>query len=150
MYHRIGVPQRGLNLLGNIDGLFGGFGGFIAPVGNHADPVSGFVPALDIVETADGFEVAVDLPGVKKDNLSVTIKDNVLTIEAESPSASTPNDRDTVIKSERRVGRQYRALRLGKAVDEGKVRADYNDGVLRLSLPRSAKLKPRKIAVDVH
>ena len=147
MYNLVGLPQRGLGLLGDIDSLFSGF---ISPARDDASPGDGFAPALDIVETADGYQVAVDLPGVKKADLSVNIKDDVLTIEAESRSESTQKDGDTVIKRERRVGRQYRALRLGKAVDESKVRAEYNDGVLRLILPRSAELEGRKIDIDVH
>ncbi len=155
MYSLTGMPHRGLSLLGDVDGLLGGF---ISPVrrdidrnaGRNVDRNAGFAPALDIVETADGYEVRVDLPGVKKEDLAVNIKDNVLTIEAQSRSEPAQKDGDAVIKSERRVGRQYRALRLGRAVDESRVSAAYNDGVLKLSLPRSAEIQGRKIDVDVH
>lgn len=126
MYNLIGLPQRG------------------------ATWFDGNAPALDIVETADGYQVNVDLPGVKKDDLAVKIKDNVLTIEAESRDEAAQQDGDTVIKSERFVGRQYRALRLGKTVDESKVSAAYNDGVLRLTLPRAAEAEGRKIDIAVH
>lgn len=139
MYSLTRVPHRGFSLLG----------GVVAPARTDAAPADGFAPALDIVETADGYEVKVDLPGVKKEGLSVNIKENVLTIEAESRSESAHKEGGTVI-SERRSGRQYRALRLGRAVDESKVSAEYNDGVLKLTLPRPAEAAGRKIDIDVR
>ena len=150
MYNLTKVPNRTFSLLGDVDTLLNGF--INAPLGAG----DCFAPALDIVETADGYEVNVDLPGVKKDDLSVKIQDNFLTIETQSraESADKQDGEDetavTVLKSERRIGRQYRSLRLGESVDQENVRADYQDGVLKLTLPRSAAVAAREVDITVH
>ncbi|MGR3984381.1 MAG: Hsp20/alpha crystallin family protein, partial [Gammaproteobacteria bacterium] len=113
MYGLTKIPQPNFRLLGDVDNLFAGF---------FPPPLRGIdAPALDIVETADGYEVKVDLPGVKKEDLAVNIKDNVLSIEAETRDERDAGDA-SVIASERRTGKSRRALRLGKAVDESKIR----------------------------
>ena len=147
MYSLTRSPNLGLNLLGDVDSLFNGF---VSPARNIAERGSLLMPALDIVETADGYEVRADLPGVKKEDLSVNIKENLLTIEAESHDETVQKEGSTVIKSERRIGKFHRTLRLGKAVDESRISAEYNDGVLILTLPRSVEVESRKIDVDVH
>ena len=147
MYSLTRVPNRGWGLLGDMDDLVNGF---FAPAQGREVENTLFSPALDIVETADGYEIRADLPGVDRDDLSVSIKDNVLTIEAETRSENVEKDGDTVIKRERQVGKFQRTLRLGKAVDESKVSADYRDGVLKLSLPRSTEVDGRRIDVNVQ
>ncbi len=147
MYGLTRLPHRGLSLLGDFDSLFYGF---ITPTRHSDDSDSGFTPPLDIVETAAGHKVTVDLPGVKKEDLAVNIKENVLTIEAETRAEREHKEDGEVIKSERRIGKYYRALRLGDAVDEAKIRAEYNDGVLKLTLPRSPKVEAKKVEVKVH
>ena len=146
MFSLTRVPHRGLNLLGDFDGLFGGL---VAP---GAESGNRFLPPLDIVETDDGYEVRADLPGIDKDNLSVQVEDNTLIIEAESQNESAEQDRDKVIKRERFAGKYRRALRINDAVavDKGAIRASYHDGVLTVQLPRAAKAESNKIAVDIH
>ena len=146
MFSLARLPERNLSLLGDVDSLFNDL--ISATRGGELDRM--FVPALDIVETADGYEVRADLPGIRKEDLSVQIKDSTLIIEAESRSESEEKEGDTVLKSERRIGKYYRALRLGEAVDESGIRAEYNDGVLTLALPRSVKVEGKKIDVDIH
>lgn len=141
MYGLTKIPQRNFNLIGDVDGLFADF---FPPLQRGVD-----APALDIVETGGGYEVTVDLPGVSKDDLSVNIKDNVLTIDAEIRSARERKD-TAVITSERRTGKLRRALRLGRAIDENKVTADYHDGVLKLQLPHAAHVEGRKVEIKAH
>lgn len=142
MFSLTRVPHRGLNLLGDFDHLFDGF----AP----AESNNPFLPALDIVETADGYTVRADLPGIDKDNLSVHVEDNALIIEGESRDESVQKDGNKVIKRERCIGKYRRALQINEAVDESAIRAAYNDGVLTVTLPRASKPSPKKIAVDIH
>ena len=139
MYGLIKTPQRNFGLLGVADNLFADF---FPPANSCTD-----APALDIVETADGYEVTVDLPGVKKEDLAVNIKENVLRIEAETRDEREAAE-GAVITSERRGGKLRRALRLGSAVDESRVRAAYQDGVLKLTLPRAAKVEGRKVEIE--
>ena len=122
------------------------FNGFITPArGDEA-----LMPALDIVETDDGFEVTADLPGVKKEDVSVHTEENLLIIEAESQDESVEKAGGQVLKRERCTGKYRRALRLGEAVDENKISARYHDGVLKVMLPRVAKAERKRVAVDVH
>jgi len=144
MFSLTRVPHRGLNLLGDFDDLFGGLAPAVAESHNR------FLPALDIVETGDGYEVRADLPGIKKENLSVNVEDNTLVIEAESRDESVEKDGNKVIKRERCIGKYRRALQIHDAVDESAIRAHYHDGVLTGTLPRAAKAESKKIAVDIH
>jgi len=144
MFSLTRVPHRGLNLLGDFDDLFGGLAPAVAEAHNR------FLPALDIVETGDGYEVRADLPGINKENLSVNVEDNTLVIEAESRDESVEKDGNKVIKRERCIGKYRRALQINDAVDESAIRAHYHDGVLTVTLPRAAKAESKKIAVDIH
>lgn len=148
MFNLTRVPHRGLNLLGDFDNLFDAHLFGAAPAGDDAG--SRFLPPLDIVETADGYTVRADLPGVKKDDLSVHVEDNTLIIEAESRDESVEKEGGKVIKRERCIGKYRRALHINDAVDEGAIRAQYHDGVLTVQLPRATKAESKKIAVDIH
>ena len=141
MYSIANIPQPNFNLLGDADNLFAGF---FAPPARGID-----APALDIIETADGYVVKADLPGVKQEDLVVNIKENVLTIEAETRDQHAADDA-SVIASERRTGKFRRALRLGKSVDASNIHAAYHDGVLTLTLPRAAEAEGRKIKIEAH
>lgn len=141
------VPHRGWNLLGDFDDLVNGF---FTPVRNTETASRSLIPAMDIVETETGYDVTTDLPGVKKDDLSVSVKDDVLTIEASSSSKEAEKEGEKVIKLERHSGRYVRTLRLGKSVDDSKISAEYVDGVLKLTLPKAEQATSRQIDVAVH
>lgn len=150
MYALTQLPHRGLNLFGNrllSDGWFGDVERLATPPLGTTDRATDFAPALDIVETADGYEVKVELPGVGKEDLSVKVVDNTLTIEARSSDETAHQKGREVLKSERRIGKQYRALRLGDAVDENNIHATYKDGVLTVTLPRAATPEAKRIKV---
>lgn len=148
------LPYRGWNLLGDFDDIVNGL---LTPTRqNTTDADRTLMPAMDIKESETGYEVRADLPGVDKDKLSVSVKDKLLTIEAETSNESV-NDDDkndsngiSVIKLERRTGKYLRTLKLGNAVDELKISAEYSDGVLKLVLPKATKAESRKIDVSVH
>jgi HSP20 family protein len=101
------------------------------------------------VERNNEFVVKAELPGVKKEDIDVSVENGVLTINAETRSETEEKEGDRVIRQERRYGKYVRSLRLGKAVDEKKVKASYRDGVLELVLPKAEEVKPKKISVDV-
>ncbi len=84
---------------------------------------------------------------MKKEDINVTLQDGVLTINAESKVESEEKKEGRVIRQERRFGRYVRSMRLGGAVDESKVQANYKDGVLELVLPKAEEIKPRQISV---
>lgn len=100
--------------------------------------------ALDVHETADAYTVETDLPGVNPENINVTLHENMLTISAETKREERS---DNNIISERRYGSFQRSVRLPNLVDADKVEAHYENGVLRLTLPKSETAKPRQIEV---
>ena len=141
------VPYTGWDLLGEFDHLVNGFFG---PT-RAGEPINHQLsPAMDIVENETDYVVTTDLPGVKKENLNVNIKDGVLTIEAESNRAEVEKEGEKVIKVERRSGKYRRTLKLGNTIDDSKISADYVDGVLTLKLPKVEEVPSRQIEVAVH
>jgi len=132
----------------DIDTLFEGFFRPMRWVGEEAAG-EGLAPRLDVVERNGDFVVKAELPGVKKDDIEVSVENGVLTLSAETRSETEEKEGDRVIRQERRYGRYLRSLRLGKEIDEKKVKASYKDGVLELVLPKAEAVKPRRISVDV-
>jgi HSP20 family protein len=109
----------------------------------------GISPLLDVVERDNEFIVKAEMPGMKKDDIEVSLENGVLTITAETKSETEEKEGDRVIRQERRYGKYLRSLRLGKEIDEKKVKASYKDGILELVLPKAEEVKPKKIAVNV-
>src|SRR5690606_7809254 len=95
-------------------------------------------------EEDDHITVEAELPGFKRDEISVTMEQGVLTIDAERKVEEKKGHPQL---NERRWTRVTRSFRLGQAVDEGKVDAKLEDGVLTLTLPKREEVKPRRIEV---
>jgi HSP20 family protein len=107
-----------------------------------------FAPALDVVEAKDDFLVKVDLPGLSKEDVSVTIQDNFLTIRGERKHEVEKKDTNFYHR-ERVHGTFSRTIELPTRVDAGKVAANFRDGVLHVTLPKSEEAKPKEIKVNV-
>jgi HSP20 family protein len=104
---------------------------------------TGFVPALDVRETEDGYLVLVDLPGVKSEDVAVELIDQVLTISG----SRAPVETGEAQRLERPSGSFVRRLTLPKGVDSDKVVAEYKEGVLEVRIPKRAEAKPKRIAI---
>jgi HSP20 family protein len=104
-----------------------------------------FTPAVDIFETEKEITLLADMPGVKADDLTIDLRDNTLTLSADIEQIENPNEED--ILAEYETGRYYRQFALGELINQEKIDAQLNDGVLRLSLPKVEKATPKKIAV---
>ncbi len=104
-----------------------------------------YTPPLDIQETADGLVLEADLPGVPPDQLEVRVEDNVLTIYGRVTWPMPEGSR--LLYEELHPGDYYRSFILSDEVETEKISADFDQGVLRLKLPRAAKARPRKIEV---
>lgn len=127
------------------------FEGFFRPLGWVEEAkAEALVPAMDIREREHEYVVRTDLPGVKKEDIDITLENGVLTIAAESKSEKEEKEDGRLLRQERRYGRYVRSLRLGTQVDSAKLKASYKDGVLELILPKAEEVKPKKISVDVH
>ena len=106
-----------------------------------------FTPAVDIFETDKEITLLADMPGVKADDLTIDLRDNILTLSAEVTPIDDANEED--ILKEYDTGRYYRQFTLGELINQENIDAKLNDGVLRLSLPKVDKATPKNITVKV-
>jgi HSP20 family protein len=109
-----------------------------------------WVPAVDIYET-DSHEVVIkaELPDVKKEDIGVTVENNVLTLTGERKQEQSTK-REQFQRIERRFGSFSRSFTLPTSVDAGQIAASYKDGVLTIRLPRREEAKPKQISVNVE
>ena len=105
-----------------------------------------FQPHLDIVETNTDYLVSVDLPGVKPEDVKVEMEDGRLTISGKRETVTEENAK-SVHRIERTRGSFHRVISLPREVDVDKIDAKYDQGVLHVTLPKSAEKQPRKIEV---
>jgi HSP20 family protein len=95
-----------------------------------------FLPPCDIIEDKNSFKVNIELPGISKDGINVSLKEGVLHVEAESSSEEEEKEGETVLRSERRYGKYIRRFNLGKNVSDSDVKATFKDGILNLDIPK--------------
>ncbi len=105
-----------------------------------------FHPSMDVSETEESFQIRVDLPGIKPEEVQVEVRNNVLEITGERKEEREEKGK-TWHHTERRVGRFARSLSLPCEVQDDKVVAECSNGVLNILLPKAEKAKSKKIAV---
>lgn len=105
-------------------------------------------PSVDIAETDSGFEVRAELPGVKQEDVNVSVRDNVLTLRGEKRQEETDEGKD-YRRVERHYGSFQRAFTLPPNVDVEAITAAYRDGVLTLTVPKAEEAKPKEIPIEV-
>ena len=105
--------------------------------------VTGFTPLLDVRETEDEYLVMVDLPGVKSEDVTIELNDQVLTISGSRVPVETGESQLV----ERPYGSFARTLTLPQGIDTDTIEAGHQDGVLELRIPKPAEQKPKKIAI---
>jgi len=105
-------------------------------------------PAVDIIDEKENIKVCADLPGMNKDEIEVTVENNVLTIKGEKKEERETKEKGYV-RSERYYGAFHRSFTLPSGVDTNKVNANYKEGVLEITLPKREDAKTRQIKVDV-
>lgn len=93
---------------------------------------------LDVTESDQSYVVKAEVPGVKKEDIKVTVDGNTVTIRAESKRNTEEKQGETVVRSERYFGVQSRNFSLPHDIDDGKSSARYQDGILELTLPKRA------------
>ena len=130
----------------NFGDVFNGF--FRTPL-THRSVRKARIPAVDVAETDTAYQVKAELPGIRKEDLDVTVDDGVLTIKAEHNDNQEQTENGQLIRQERSYGTFVRSLRLGANVDEETITAEYRDGVLHITLPKAKEVQPRKVEVSV-
>lgn len=109
-------------------------------------PELAFAPSLDVKETGDSIVVKADLPGVKEEELDVSLTGHRLVISGKREE-ETRRENETYYAFERSYGTFSRALTLPEGVDLDRVNADLRDGVLTLTIPKKPEIQPKKIEV---
>ena len=138
-------PMRDLmSIQDEINRMFDDFGG------NREGEtgISKIYPASDIVENKDSFVISVELPGLKKEDVKVTLQNNMLTISGEKKVESETKEH-TFHRVERTYGSFFRSFEMPVPVDSGKIQADFKDGILKINLPKQEEAKPREIAISI-
>lgn len=145
-YNGRGTSPAGdwLSLGDEFDRLFNQF--FSAPAAGFAP---GLDPALDLYEDGDKLVVKVELPGLKKEDIAISLDDGVLTVAGERKTESKAAN-GTVHRRERAVGRFSRGIGLPYPVKTDAVKAAYSDGILTVTLPKAEEAKPKQIPVDMN
>jgi len=108
--------------------------------------MGGWCPAIDVCEDKDSICVRAEVPGMKKEDLDISLHDGVLTIAGER-QAPEKEDGTEVYRSERFVGRFQRTVALSAPVDADKIKAAYADGILTVRFPKAEAAKPKQIQV---
>ena len=107
-------------------------------------------PALNIREGDADYVVEAELPGIDKSTLDITVDEGVLRIAADTTPAAPDSEGDRLLRQERITGRFARELRLGAGIDEANISAEYRDGIVLLTLPKTAEVQPKKVNVKIH
>ena len=127
------------------DDLFKGL--FVRPMRFELDVPAEMAIKIDVAKNEGAYTVKAEMPGVKKDDIAVSIDGNHVTISGEVKREKEEKKGEEVIRSERYYGKVSRSFLLPHDLDEGKVDARYSDGVLNLTLPLKEKSETRKISV---
>lgn len=112
-----------------------------------ADEVTSFTPRTNVAETDTQFEISMEMPAMKADDFNVELHDGSLTVSGQREREETIEGK-TFHRVERQYGKFCRTFNLGHDVEPDKVTAEYRDGVLHLTVPKSVKAQPRKIQVS--
>ena len=134
---------------GNFDNFGDVFNGFFRTPVTHRSVRKARIPAVDVSESDIAYLVKAELPGIRKEDLDVTVDDGVLTIKAEPNDNQEQTENGQLIRQERSYGKFVRSLRLGANVNEETITAKYRDGVLHVTLPKAKEVQPRKVEVSV-
>ena len=125
---------------------------FDSPFGEltrHMELFNGWTPAVDLYEDKDNLIVKAELPGMKREEIDISVHDGTLTISGERKLEEKNPDGEP-FRSERFFGRFHRTLALPKAVEPDKAKANYQDGLLTVVLPKTEEAKPKQIQVNVN
>ncbi|OPX17889.1 hypothetical protein BXT86_04120 [candidate division WOR-3 bacterium 4484_100] len=107
-----------------------------------------FRPALDIEEDNENITVKTEVPGLKKEDIKVSVRGNLLTISGEKKRENETNNK-TIHRIERCYGKFQRSITLPADIEPDQVKASYKDGVLTVTLKKPEVLKPKEIEVEV-
>jgi len=126
-----------------MDRLFEQFFGEQAPEGTGAPPSTYYLP-VDVFESDGAYTLVASVPGFKRDQVEITFEDGILSIRAKAEKYMAPG---RWLRQERPYGSFVRRLEVPQQVETGKITADFEDGVLTVTIPKTAKPQPLKIEI---
>jgi len=115
--------------------------------GRQGELFSGWSPALDLYQNSDNVVAVIELPGMRKEDIEISLHDGTLAISGERKSE--PSNGEKAERTERYVGKFRRSITLPTRVNANKVSATYRDGILTVTLPKVEEAKPKQIQVTV-
>lgn len=130
-----------------IDEFFPTKGSYISPVWKKGSEEIA-VPTVDVVDREDEVLVSLEMPGVDKDNIDVSIEDDTLTVKG-TITRQAEQKEENYIKRERTYSSFERTLRIPVKINPEKIKAVLKNGVLEIHLPKAEEVKPKKIKIDV-
>jgi HSP20 family protein len=135
-------PRYGWGLMNIRDELDRMFRNFY----DEGESEGNWAPSVDITENKDSLTLSAEIPGVDKKDVKISLQNNVLTIEGEKKQEKEENS-DGQFRSERFYGKFSRTFTLSTDIDAEKIKADFKNGVLTVTLPKTEKVKPRQIEI---
>ena len=114
---------------------------------HEAQLFTGWTPALDLYQTNDDVVAVVELPGMRKEDIEISLHDGTLTVSGERKSESVEGEKAE--RTERVTGKFRRSITLPARVETDKVNATYKDGILTVTLPKAEDAKPKQIQINV-
>ena len=142
-----GTMWTGLGLTGLRDEIDRLFEAPLAELARGSQILSGWTPALDVYEDKDFVYVRVEVPGMKKEDIDLSLHDGCLSISGERKSEETFKNAE-VYRNERFFGRFQRTVTLPTSVQSEKVKAQYKDGLLTVTFPKAEEAKPKHIELS--
>lgn len=112
--------------------------------------VSRAYPVIDILEDSHGYLVSADLPGLKKEEIQITIDQGILHIAGFRKSPSEKMDKSSYYKSERTYGKIERRINLPENIDTSNLKASYTDGVLEIFLKKTQEDQPQTVKININ
>ncbi|MBE0624826.1 MAG: Hsp20/alpha crystallin family protein [Burkholderiales bacterium] len=128
------------------DDLLKGF--FVRPMAYEGQPAAPGRIKIDVTERNGAYVVHAEIPGVKKEDIQVSIEGDQVSISAEARAEKEVKDDERVLHRERYYGKVARAFRLGTDIDQSTANAKYADGVLELTLPKKADAAGRQLTIQ--
>ncbi len=129
-----------------VDDLFKGF--FVRPMVYEGEARGALRMKVDVVESNGAYNVSAEIPGVRKEDLQVSINGDQVTLAAEVKRERDASKDERVLHAERAFGKVERSFTLPQEVDEAKAEAKYRDGVLELVLPKKAAAARKTISIQ--
>ncbi|HSK31093.1 MAG TPA: Hsp20/alpha crystallin family protein [Candidatus Limnocylindria bacterium] len=115
----------------------------------HVAATAAWLPPVDILESKDGYLLRAELPGMKREDFNLEVKDGTLTLSGERKFDEAA-DGVQYHRVERVAGKFSRSFSLPQTVKSGEIKATYRDGILEIHVPKAEEAKPKQIAISVN